>query len=40
MGAGWGMLTKKYGRRGKAWTSTKSSKWTVHFKDGEAAAWV
>ncbi len=39
--AGWEhALTKKYGRRGKAWTSTKSQpQWTVHFKDGEAAAW-
>jgi hypothetical protein len=39
--AGWSdALTKKYGTRGKAWTSTKSEpQWTVRFKDSEAAAW-
>ncbi len=39
--AGWEhVLTKKYGVRGKTWTSTKSEpQWTVRFKDGEAAAW-
>lgn len=39
--AGWEhALTKKYGTRGKVWTSTKSQpQWTIHFRDGEAAAW-
>jgi len=39
--AGWEhALTQKYGRRGKAWTSTKSEpQWTVRFRDGESAAW-
>lgn len=39
--AGWEhALTKKYGTRGKAWTSTKSQpQWTIHFRDKEAAAW-
>ena len=39
--AGWEhALTAKYGRRGKAWTSTKSApQWTVHFRNGDAAAW-
>jgi hypothetical protein len=33
-------LTKKYGTRGKTWTSTKSEpRWTVRFRDPEAAAW-
>ncbi len=33
-------LTKKYGTRGKSWTSTKSEpQWTLHFIDSEAAAW-
>jgi hypothetical protein len=39
--AGWEhALTKKYGTRGKAWTSTKSEpQWTIRFRDSEAAAW-
>jgi hypothetical protein len=39
--AGWEhAVTKKYGTRGKAWTSTKSEpQWTVRFRDSEAAAW-
>ena len=39
--AGWEhAVTKKYGTRGKAWTSTKSEpQWTLHFKDSGAAAW-
>jgi hypothetical protein len=39
--AGWEhALTKKYGTRGKTWTSTKSEpQWTVRFRDDEAAAW-
>lgn len=33
-------LTKKYGNRGKAWTSTESEpQWTVRFRDNEAAKW-
>jgi hypothetical protein len=39
--AGWEhALTKKYGPRGKAWTSTKSEpQWTLHFQDHDAATW-
>jgi hypothetical protein len=39
--AGWEhALTEKYGRRGKAWTSTKSEpQWTIRFRDSIAAAW-
>jgi hypothetical protein len=39
--AGWEhALTKKYGTRGKAWTSRKGEpQWTVHFRNSEAATW-
>jgi hypothetical protein len=39
--AGWEhALTAKHGRRGKAWTSTKSMpQWTIRFRDSDAAAW-
>jgi hypothetical protein len=33
-------LTEKYGKRGKAWTTTKSEpQWMVRFRDGDAAVW-
>ena len=39
--AGWEHdLTKKYGARGKTWTTTKSEpQWTARFRDSAAAAW-
>jgi hypothetical protein len=39
--AGWEhALTRKCGRRGKNWTSTKSEpQWTVRFRESEAAVW-